>query len=126
MVKQGTRSGTYDRMARWYDAMQAPMDWLGGNRRRERVVRHARGRVLRSGSALASIGARWRLDDSDRPGHAYRHRIRLLWRARNVFHQRGGQDVHKETGPVTDEVLDQWIARLTADTSAVAGAQPDR
>ena len=49
MVKQGTRSGTYDRMARWYDAMQAPMDWLGGKRRRERVVRQARGRVLEVG-----------------------------------------------------------------------------
>jgi ubiquinone/menaquinone biosynthesis C-methylase UbiE len=48
-VKQGTRSGTYDRMARWYDAMQAPMDWLGGNRRRQRVVQQARGRVLEVG-----------------------------------------------------------------------------
>lgn len=43
------RSSVYDRMARWYDAMQAPMDWLGGGRRRQRVVRQARGRVLEVG-----------------------------------------------------------------------------
>lgn len=36
-------------MARWYDAMQAPMDWLGGRRRRHRVVQQARGRVLEVG-----------------------------------------------------------------------------
>lgn len=36
-------------MARWYDAMQAPMDWLGGTARRKRVVSRARGRVLEVG-----------------------------------------------------------------------------
>lgn len=43
------------------------------------------------------------------------------------FINAGGRIIHKQTGPVTDEVLDQWIARLlVADNSAVADAPLDR
>lgn len=39
----------YDRVARIYDIYDAPMEWLGGNHRRDRVLRRARGEVLEVG-----------------------------------------------------------------------------
>lgn len=39
----------YDRTARFYDVMDAPMDWLGGRRRRGRVLGGAAGEVLEVG-----------------------------------------------------------------------------
>ena len=39
----------YDRVARFYDLYDTPMDWLGGARRRRRVLSHAEGRVLEVG-----------------------------------------------------------------------------
>lgn len=39
----------YDRVARIYDIYDAPMEWLGGNRRRDRVLNRARGDVLEVG-----------------------------------------------------------------------------
>jgi ubiquinone/menaquinone biosynthesis C-methylase UbiE len=39
----------YDRTARIYDVMGAPMEWMGGARRRRRVLSRARGRVLEVG-----------------------------------------------------------------------------
>lgn len=39
----------YDRVARFYDLHEAPMDWLGGARRRRRVLAAAAGRVLEVG-----------------------------------------------------------------------------
>jgi len=39
----------YDRNARVYDVMDAPMEWLGGRRRRGRVLRRAEGDVLEVG-----------------------------------------------------------------------------
>jgi ubiquinone/menaquinone biosynthesis C-methylase UbiE len=47
----GTASvrAVYDRTARIYDLMQAPMDWFGGDARRRRVIAEARGRVLEVG-----------------------------------------------------------------------------
>jgi ubiquinone/menaquinone biosynthesis C-methylase UbiE len=39
----------YDRVARFYDLMEAPMDWMGGTARRRRVLARARGRVLEIG-----------------------------------------------------------------------------
>lgn len=39
----------YDRVARFYDLYETPMDWLGGARRRRRVLAHAAGRVLEVG-----------------------------------------------------------------------------
>ena len=39
----------YDRIARFYDAFEAPMDLLGGSRRRARTVGGATGRILEVG-----------------------------------------------------------------------------
>ena len=39
----------YDRVARFYDLYDTPMDWLGGARRRRRVLSQAQGRVLEVG-----------------------------------------------------------------------------
>lgn len=39
----------YDRVARIYDIYDAPMEWLGGSRRRDRVLCRARGEVLEVG-----------------------------------------------------------------------------
>jgi ubiquinone/menaquinone biosynthesis C-methylase UbiE len=39
----------YDRLARFYDVIDAPMDWMGGTDRRRRVVGRARGRTLEVG-----------------------------------------------------------------------------
>ena len=39
----------YDRIARFYDVMNAPMDWFGGRRRRQRVLGRAEGEVLEVG-----------------------------------------------------------------------------
>jgi ubiquinone/menaquinone biosynthesis C-methylase UbiE len=39
----------YDRLARVYDFVEAPMDFMGGRRRRRRVLQEARGRVLEVG-----------------------------------------------------------------------------
>ena len=39
----------YDRIARFYDVMNAPMDWFGGRRRRLRVLGRAEGEVLEVG-----------------------------------------------------------------------------
>lgn len=39
----------YDRVARLYDLYDTPMDWLGGARRRRRVLARAAGRVLEVG-----------------------------------------------------------------------------
>lgn len=39
----------YDRIARFYDLYDAPMDWLGGAKRRQRVLSDAAGRVLEVG-----------------------------------------------------------------------------
>lgn len=39
----------YDRIAAMYDGFEAPMDWMGGRRRRRRVIRQASGRTLEVG-----------------------------------------------------------------------------
>ncbi len=39
----------YDRMARFYDLYDAPMDWMGTSHRRRRLVAQAKGRVLEAG-----------------------------------------------------------------------------
>jgi ubiquinone/menaquinone biosynthesis C-methylase UbiE len=39
----------YDRVARFYDLMEAPMDWMGGTERRRRVLSRATGEVLEIG-----------------------------------------------------------------------------
>jgi len=46
-VASGAR--VYDRIARIYDLMETPMEWMGGRERRRRVLSHARGRVLEVG-----------------------------------------------------------------------------
>jgi ubiquinone/menaquinone biosynthesis C-methylase UbiE len=43
----------YDRVARFYDIYDTPMDWLGGARRRRRVLSRATGRVLEVGIGTA-------------------------------------------------------------------------
>ncbi len=40
---------TYDRVAPVYDLYSSPMEWLGGARRRRRLLRHAQGHVLEVG-----------------------------------------------------------------------------
>lgn len=47
--EQDAVTRVYDRTARWYDAQTAPMEWLGGTRRRRRVLSRARGQVLEVG-----------------------------------------------------------------------------
>lgn len=54
MADHGTAPGDqvahrYDRIARFYDAVEAPMDLLGGRRRRARCVAAATGRTLEVG-----------------------------------------------------------------------------
>ncbi len=39
----------YDRMARFYDLYDAPMDWMGTRRRRRRLIARAKGLVLEAG-----------------------------------------------------------------------------
>lgn len=39
----------YDRVARFYELMEAPMDWMGGTERRRRVLSRATGDVLEIG-----------------------------------------------------------------------------
>lgn len=51
-MTESTRSSVarvYDRIAPVYDLFEAPMEWLGGRRRRERIVEGARGEVLEVG-----------------------------------------------------------------------------
>jgi ubiquinone/menaquinone biosynthesis C-methylase UbiE len=43
------RRTAYDRLARVYDFVEAPMDWMGGSRRRRRVVARSLGSVLEVG-----------------------------------------------------------------------------
>jgi ubiquinone/menaquinone biosynthesis C-methylase UbiE len=43
----------YDRVARFYDIYDTPMDWLGGARRRRRVLGRATGHVLEVGIGTA-------------------------------------------------------------------------
>lgn len=43
----------YDRIAVVYDLFEAPMDWLGGRRRRRRVLAPAKGRTLEVGIGTA-------------------------------------------------------------------------
>jgi ubiquinone/menaquinone biosynthesis C-methylase UbiE len=49
MNRTASVRAVYDRTARMYDLMQAPMDWFGGDARRRRVISAARGRVLEVG-----------------------------------------------------------------------------
>lgn len=49
MNKTASVRAVYDRTARMYDLMQAPMDWFGGDARRRRVISAARGSVLEVG-----------------------------------------------------------------------------
>jgi ubiquinone/menaquinone biosynthesis C-methylase UbiE len=49
MNRSASVRSVYDRTARMYDLMQAPMDWFGGAARRRRVLAAARGRVLEVG-----------------------------------------------------------------------------
>lgn len=42
----------YDRVARIYGLMEAPMEWMGGTERRRRVLSRARGRVLEVGIGI--------------------------------------------------------------------------
>ncbi len=46
---RGSVERVYDRTARFYDLMDGPMDWLGGRRRRARVLGRAEGEVLEVG-----------------------------------------------------------------------------
>lgn len=54
MGTQRSTATVYDRVASMYDAMQAPMEWLGGYRRRARVLGSATGRVLELGVGTAA------------------------------------------------------------------------
>lgn len=47
--RQSSTARVYDRMASIYDLVEAPMEWMGGRARRERVIRGARGEVLEIG-----------------------------------------------------------------------------
>jgi len=47
--ERGNVEAVYDRVARFYDLYDAPMDWLGGTKRRRRVLGRARGSVLEVG-----------------------------------------------------------------------------
>ena len=49
MTPEPRTARVYDRIAPIYDLMEAPMDWLGGRDRRERVIRGAHGDVLEVG-----------------------------------------------------------------------------
>lgn len=49
----------YDRIARFYDLYDTPMDWLGGARRRHRVLSGATGRVLEVGIGTARNAAHY-------------------------------------------------------------------
>lgn len=49
MVRSPLDPRRYDRIARLYDVVEAPMDLLGGRARRRRCVAQARGRVLEVG-----------------------------------------------------------------------------
>ena len=44
----------YDRVAALYDIYDAPMEWAGGRRRRQRVITAASGRVLEVGIGTAA------------------------------------------------------------------------
>lgn len=46
---RGEVARRYDRVASVYDLLEAPMDWMGGSRRRRRVLAGARGRTLEVG-----------------------------------------------------------------------------
>ena len=46
---KGATRRRYDRLAGIYDLYDSPMDWLGGRKRRRRVLARARGRVLEVG-----------------------------------------------------------------------------
>jgi ubiquinone/menaquinone biosynthesis C-methylase UbiE len=48
-TSQGPKQRSYDRVARVYDLMEAPMNWMGGAERRARVLSGARGRTLEVG-----------------------------------------------------------------------------
>ena len=48
-TEQGATTARYDRMARWYDLYDAPMDLLGVRRRRRELVSRASGRTLEVG-----------------------------------------------------------------------------
>lgn len=49
MVEQHGPARTYDRIAAAYDLYSAPMEWVGGTRRRRRVLERAEGEVLEVG-----------------------------------------------------------------------------
>lgn len=52
-MKEDPVARVYDRVARFYDLYDAPMDWMGGARRRRRVLARASGRVLEVGLGTA-------------------------------------------------------------------------
>lgn len=48
-IDSGEPRRIYDRVARVYDLYSAPMEWMGGRRRRQRLFSEARGAVLEVG-----------------------------------------------------------------------------
>ncbi len=56
---RGDVARRYDRLARFYDVLDAPMDWMGGAARRQRLLARARGRTLEVGIGTGRNLARY-------------------------------------------------------------------
>jgi ubiquinone/menaquinone biosynthesis C-methylase UbiE len=79
----------YDRVARFYDLMEAPMDWMGGTERRRRVLSRATGDVLEIG---VGTGINFRHYPADVRLHGIDISEQMLRRARDRA-ERVGQSV---------------------------------
>lgn len=86
----------YDRVARFYDLMEAPMDWMGGTERRRRVLSRATGDVLEIG---VGTGINFEHYPADVRLHGIDISEQMLRRARDRA-ARVGQSVTLETADV--------------------------
>lgn len=110
----GNESATrrrYDRLSRVYDYYDSPMDWMGGRKRRRRVLARARGRVLEVG-----VGTGRNLDHYpegvELTGLDLSGRMLERAAARSVAHGRDAEFVHgnAEAMPFPDADFDTVTA----------------
>jgi ubiquinone/menaquinone biosynthesis C-methylase UbiE len=101
----------YDRGARMYDMMQTPMEWMGGRRRRQRVLAAARGRVLEVG---AGTGTNFEHYPPDVELHAIDLSSEMLKRAHGAAAQAGREvalvRADAESLPYADATFDTVTA----------------
>jgi len=101
----------YDRIAAVYDLFEAPMEWLGGQARRRRVVEGARGWVLEVGVGTGANLEHYRSDvDLVGVDIAERMLVRARDRARRLGRQAVLERADAQALPFDDNTFDTVVA----------------